>query len=139
MKTAQQAAENWRNSSGRAQQAFTDGVNGYSGDWAASTIRQEAVALQNITRAFADGTWRAGVQRTGTNGWKSRTQAKAANYGVGFTAGADRQSRAIQKVMGALGNLVPNLPPRGDFNQNVTRATTLMQGMHALRGQLGAD
>ena len=81
---------------------------------------------------------RRGVSAVGTQGWKSATEAKKTNYGTGFAAGANAQAAAMQKIMAALGNIVPNLPARGTFEQNKVRATTLMDALHAQRGQLGA-
>lgn len=138
MKTAQQAAANWAASQGRATQAFTEGVQNFNGDWAGRTVAQEQVALANITAAFLNGSWRAGVLDVGTGGWKAATQAKSGNYAAGFSAGAPRQAAAAQKIMAALGNIVPNLPSRGTYEQNKVRATTLMDALHAQRGQLGA-
>lgn len=138
MKTAQQAAQNWRDSQGRATSAYNAGVQAYNGDWAGATVSQEAVALANITQAFTSGRWRQGVLGVGTAGWKTATEAKSANYGTGFTAGANNQSQAITKIMNALQAIVPNLPQRGTYEQNKTRATTLMDALHAQRGQLGA-
>lgn len=138
MKTAQQAAANWVNSQGRATQAYSDGVQGYTGDWAGATVRQEAALLSNVTQAITNGSWRNGVTNKGTQGWKSATEAKKANFGVGFSAGATAQAQAIGKIMNALGNIVPNLPARGTYEQNKVRATTLMDALHAQRGQLGA-
>lgn len=138
MKTAAQAAANWQASQGRAAQAWTEGVQGYNGDWAGATIAQESVALANITQAFTSGRWRQGIAAVGTGGWKARTVDKASNYSTGFTAGAQRQQQAIGKIMSALANIVPNLPARGTYEQNKVRATTLMDALHAQRGQLGA-
>ena len=138
MKTAQQAAANWSGSSGRAATAYTQGVQAYTGDWAGVTVAQQATLLTNVTQAITSGRWAQGVQQTGTTGWKQATQAKEANYMTGFTAGAANQAAAAQKIMAALGTLVPALPPRGTYDQNKLRATALMDGLHALRGQLGA-
>lgn len=138
MKTAQQAAQNWQQSAGRAATAFQQGIEGYNGDWAGATVGQEAALLTGVQEAITSGRWRAGVQRTGTAGWKSKTVAKIGNYSTGFSAGAQDQASAIGKIMGALGNIVPNLPPRGTYEQNKARATALMDALHALRGQLGA-
>lgn len=138
VKTAQQAAANWAASQGRAAQAWQEGVQAYSGDWAAATANQEATMLQNVTQAVTSGRWRAGVLATGTAGWKSATTSKASNYSTGFSAGAQRQAAAAQKIQQALSGIVPGLPARGTFEQNKIRATTLMDAMHALRGQLGA-
>lgn len=138
MKTAQQAAANWQASAGRAATAWQAGVEGYTGDWAGATVAQESVLLTNLQLAITQGRWRQGVLNTGTAGWKSATTAKASNFSTGFTAGAQRQAAAAQKIQQALSGIVPGLPPRGTFEQNKVRATTLMDALHALRGQLGA-
>jgi hypothetical protein len=138
VKTAAQAAANWTGSQGRATTAYQQGVQGYNGDWSGATTSQQAALLANLTQSITSGRWAQGVNRIGTAGWKAATQAKEANYGTGFSAGAAKQAASIQKIMTALQNIVPNLPPRGTYDQNKIRATTLMDGLHALKGTLGA-
>jgi hypothetical protein len=138
VKTAQQAAANWSGSAGRAQADWTTGVQNYSGDWANATVSQGNAYITNVQAAYANGSWANGINRIGTAGWKAATQSKSANYATGFAAGAANQAAAAQKIMSALSNIVPSLPPRGSFQQNVTRATTLMNDLHALKGSLGA-
>ena len=138
VKTAAQASANWTASSGRAQTAYQQGVEGYTGDWAGATVAQQATLLTNFQQAVTSGLWAAGVNAVGTAGWKADTVAKIANYGVGFTAGAQRFQTAITKIIGAEANIIPGLPPRGTYDQNKVRATAFMDAMHALRGQLGA-
>jgi len=138
MKTAQQAAANWAASAGRAQTQWQTGVESYNGDWAGATTSQQSVMLQNVTQAVQSGKWARGVQAVGTQGWKSRTVSKAANFGVGFQAGASNQAASAAKIMQALQSIVPSLPPRGTFEQNKIRSTSLMDQLHALNGSLGA-
>lgn len=138
MKTAAQAAANWSGSAGRAAADWQTGIQQYSGDWAGATVRQQGVMLNNLTQAITSGRWASGVQAVGTAGWKNATERKAANYQTGFSAGAANQAAAAQKIMSALANIVPNLPARGTYEQNKIRSTTLMDAMHAQRGQLGA-
>lgn len=138
MKTPQQAAQAWRESAGRAQTNYQEGVQGFQGDWAGATTSQQSTLLTNFQQAVSSGRWAQGVQRVGTNGWKSRTVSKIANYGVGFQAGASRQETAIGKILAAESNIVGSLPPRGTFEQNKARATAVMDGLHALKGTLGA-
>jgi hypothetical protein len=138
VKTAQQAAQNWLQSAGRAAADWQTGVEGYSGDWAGATTRQQAVMQQNLNTAINSGAWANGVNAVGTSGWKQRTVAKAPNFAQGFQAGAQRQAAASAKIMAALNNIVPNLPARGTYEQNKIRSTTLMDALHAQRGQLGA-
>jgi hypothetical protein len=138
MKTAQQAAANWAASAGRAQTAYQQGVEGYTGDWAGATTSQQTAMLQGVQQAVTSGLWAARINAVGTNGWKQATVSKLANYGTGFTAGASKQAAAIQKIISAEQNIVPSLPPRGDFNANLNRMTSFAQQMHALKGTLGA-
>jgi hypothetical protein len=138
VKTAQQAASNWSNSAGRAAADWETGVQGYTGDWAGATTRQQAVMQTNWTQSVTSGRWANGVNAIGTAGWKSRTVAKSSNYTTGFSAGAANQAAAAQKIQAALANIVPSLPARGTYEQNKTRSTTLMDSLHALKGSLGA-
>jgi hypothetical protein len=138
VKSVQQAQQGYRDSQGRAQTAWAAGVNGFNGDWAGRTTAQQQALLQGVTNAITSGRWAAGVARTGTNGWKNATTAKQANYGVGLSAGAPKFDIAIAKVMAAEAQIVSSLPPRGDVNQNINRAVSVMQQLHALKGQLGA-
>lgn len=138
MKTAAQAAANWAGSAPRAQTAWQEGVQGYNGDWAGATVRQQAVMLQNLNTAVQRGDWADGINRKGTNGWKNDTLAKQANFGVGFNAGAQRQAAAIAKIIQAEQSIVSSLPPRGDFNANVQRSVSVQTQLHALKGTLGA-
>ena len=92
----------------------------------------------NWNSAVASGAWANGVNRVGTNGWKSATIARASNYTTGFQAGASNQAAAIAKIIQAEQNIVGSLPPRGDYTQNKARATAVMDGLHALKGTLGA-
>lgn len=138
MKTAQQAAANWTGSAGRAAADYSAGVQNYNGDWAGSTIRQQAVMQTNWQQAVSSGRWANGVNARGTQGWKTATLDRVSNYSTGFTAGGAAYTAASQKIIAALQTIVPNLPPRGTYDQNKVRATTLMDALHAQRGQLGA-
>ena len=138
MRTAAQASQAYRDSAGRAQTNWVDGINGFTGDWAGRTTSQQATMLTNLQQAISSGRWAAGVNRRGTAGWKAATQSKQANYGVGLNAGASRFDTAIAKVLAAEANIVNSLPPRGDTNQNIQRAVSVMQQLHALKGTLGA-
>jgi hypothetical protein len=138
VKTAQQGAAAWAASSGRAATAYQEGVSNYTGDWAGNTTRQQAVMQSNFTQAVSSGLWASRVNAVGTSGWKSATQAKTANYTTGFSAGAANQAAAMSKILSAEANIVGSLPPRGDYQTNVNRATAVMAGLHALKGTLGA-
>jgi len=136
VKNAQQAAANWTGSAGRAAADYSQGVQNYNGDWAGATVRQQAVMQTNWLASL--NTWAAHVQAVGTAGWKTATVNKVANYSTGFQAGAQNYATASAKIISALNTIVPNLPARGTYEQNKIRSTTLMDALHAQRGQLGA-
>lgn len=138
MKSVQQAQSNYQGSFGRAQQDWVAGVNGYSGDWAGATTRQQAALVTNFNQAVSSGAWARGVTNVGTGGWKSAVQAKEGAYGIGLNAGLSKYNAAISKILAAEANIVNSLPPRGTYEQNKLRATALMDGLHALKGTLGA-
>ena len=138
MKTAAQAAANWTGSAGRAATAYSEGVAQTQKDQAALAVQAEARLLQGFNEAVSSGRWRQGVQRGGTAYWKQQTEAKKANYGVGFAAGAQNYTAAAQKVINAIATGVASLPPRGDIGQNFQRTVSLGTYLHSLKGQLGA-
>jgi hypothetical protein len=137
LKTAQQAQANWTASAGRAQTAFAEGVQSTQKDQAGLAVAAQARLVANFNDAVNSGRWAQGVQRGGTAYWKQQTQAKAANYGVGFSAGATAFGNAIGKIIAAEQNIVAGLPARGDVNQNLDRARAFGLAMHSLKGQLG--
>src|SRR5690242_6128228 len=138
VKPASTWSSNWSGSSGRATTNYTAGVDAYTGDWAGATIAQQAVMQQAWLQSLADGSWAAGVSNTGTQGWKSATVSKQANYGVGFQAGASKYSAAAQKLQPFMASAVAALPPRGDINQNLQRSANLAMALHNARGQFKA-
>ena len=138
MKTAAQAAQNWVNAAGTASTDWAAGINSYSGDWAGTTVAAYSNWVAGLANAQANGLWQSGVQNAGTAKWKTNSQAKAANYTTGYSAGAPAFTQAIGKIIAAEQNIVNSLPPRGSYAQNVARMTTFVDDMHALRGQLRA-
>lgn len=138
MKTAAQANQAWKDSQTKATTNYGDGVQAYTGDWAEATVAQQNVLLQNVTTSIQDGTWARKVRAKSTQGWKSDTIAKKGNFTTGFTAGAPNQLASATKIMSALGTLVPSLPARGTYEQNKQRWAALVDGLHALKGTLGA-
>jgi hypothetical protein len=140
VKPASTWSTNWTGSSGRATTAYNAGVQAYTGDWAAATTAQQAVMQQNWLNSLANGTWAAGVNATGTSGWKTATEAKAANYGTGFQAGANKYASAANKLQPFMSSAVASLPPRGDINANLQRSAALAMALHsaAANGQFRA-
>ena len=138
MKTAQQAATNWQNSSGRATTDYVAGVQSTTKDQAGLAVAAGARYIQGVQQAYASGRWAAGLTRGGTAYWKSQTEKKAVNYGAGYAAGVGNYSTAATKVMAAIAQGVNNLPPRGDLSMNLQRSASLATYLNGLKGTLGA-
>jgi hypothetical protein len=138
VKTAQQAATNWQNSSGRATTDYVAGVQSTTKDQAGLAVAAGARYIQGVQEAYASGRWASGLTRGGTAYWKSQTEKKSVNYSSGYAAGVGTYTAAASKVMSAIAQGVNNLPPRGDINQNLQRSASLATYLHSLKGQLGA-
>lgn len=138
MKTAQTAAANWTGASGRATQAYSDGVSGTTKDQAALAVAAIPRMVQGFNDAAASGRIAAGLTRGGTPYWKQQTEAKKGNYSTGYQAGANNYAQAAAKFLPVIANIVSGLPARGDINQNLQRANALALGLHQYKGQLGA-
>ena len=107
-------------------------------DQAALAVAAQARLVQGFNDAVNSGRWARGVTRGGTGYWKAPTEAKAANFGVGFAAGANAFQAAITKIIAAEQSITSSLPARGDINANLQRANAFALGMHQLKGTLGA-
>jgi len=136
MKPVAQWGTNWTGSAGTAAANYKAGVQGTTKDWASLTVAAQGLMQQEWLAALP--TWASHVQATGTGGWKTATVDKANNYITGFTAGAPNYNTAAQKIYNALNSIVPSLPPRGTYEQNLNRLTTELNALHALKGTLGA-
>lgn len=138
VKPASTWSQNWTASAPRATTNYTAGVDAYSGDWAGATTAQQAVMQQNWLQSLSNGTWAAGVNNTGTSGWKSATVAKQANYGTGFQAGASKYQQAAAKLQPFMASAVASLPARGDINANLQRSAALAMALHGQKGSFKA-
>jgi hypothetical protein len=138
MKTAAQAAARWQAGAGGAQTAYTDGITGTTIDVMARATAALPVAAQNYAASIASGaTARAIAASGGTANWKAKAVAKAANYGVGISAGAPAYNAAMGKLMPFMEQTVNSLPARipGNVMANVqNRVGGLVAALHANKG-----
>jgi hypothetical protein len=134
VKTAAQAAANWSGASGRAQSAWTAGINATQKDQAQLAAAAQPRYLQGVQDAVANNRFANGVLRRGTQYWKSQSEAKAGNY-----AGSNNFQSAITKILAQEASIVSSLPSRGDINANLQRANQFALAMHQAKGTLGAS
>lgn len=137
-KSLQATVAKWRQNAGGAQQAFTEGVQGTQVDVMGRAVAAAADAVRNYSDAVTSGRWAAGINASGgTGNWKARTVAKAANYGTGINAGADKYQAALSKLLPAIEGIVGSLPARqpGNVGANIERVRALAMALHARKGE----
>lgn len=99
MKTPAQAADRYQKGVAGAGAAYTAGVQN-SGDWAQGALDAAARRNAGLQQAIADGTIDAGIQATGTAGWRARTLAKGPQAYTQSTATArPRYEQGMNRAM----------------------------------------
>ncbi|HTR78230.1 MAG TPA: hypothetical protein VMH39_08975 [Gemmatimonadaceae bacterium] len=94
-KTLQQTVQNWTNGAAGGQQAYVDGINGTTVDVVGNAIAAQSAMVSGFTQAVTSGRWARNLQAVGTSGWKTASVAKAANWGVGISAGQQKYQQAM--------------------------------------------
>jgi hypothetical protein len=100
-------------------------------------IANQAGLLQGFNDAVNSGRWAGALQRVGTSGWKARTVAKAANYGVGITAGVDKYSASMGTWLPRINSAAAaaKAMPGATIDQRIARSAYLQRTLYnAKRG-----
>jgi hypothetical protein len=137
-KGVQASVAKWRQNAGAAGETFKEGVQNTQVDVMGRAIAAAPDAVRNFSDAITSGRWAAAINSSGgTANWKARTVAKAANYGTGINAGADKYQAAMGKLIPAIEGIVGSLPPRqpGNVSANIERVRQLAVGLHARKGE----
>lgn len=137
-KSVQQVVQKWTTNAGGAQQSYIDGINSTQIDVMGRAAAAGAAAVRNYADAWSSGRVAAAINASGgTANWKSQSQKKAANYGVGITAGTDKFSAAMGKLLPAIEGIVTSLPARqpGNVQANIQRVSQLALALHARKGE----
>ena len=137
-KSVQQVAQKWATNAGGAQQTYIDGVNSTQVDVMGKAIAAAPAAVRNYQDAIASGRWAAAINASGgTANWKTMTQKKAGNYGTGISAGTDKFTAAMSKLLPAIDGIVQSLPARqpGNVTANIQRVAQLATALHARKGE----
>lgn len=137
MKTAQQAAAKYQASATTAQATWLAGINATTVDVMGRAVNAIPAAIQGYTNSLQSGAYaRAVAASGGTANWKTKSEAKAQNYGVGINAGLPKFESAINKIMSAMPGIVNSLGPRGPVGsaQNYARSAQVGQALHNAKG-----
>ena len=94
-KSLEQVASKWQANASAAQQAFVDGVRNTTVDPTALAAANAQGAKLGYNAAIDSGLWARNLQRVGKAGWQAATESKAANYGTGIAAGAEKFQRQM--------------------------------------------
>jgi hypothetical protein len=140
-KTAADVADKWASRAGSAQADYTTGVQNTQVDVVARAIQQQGVLLSNFTSAVTSGRWaRALTESGGTANWKTKTVAKASNYGTGIAASKDKFQAVMGKLLPSIYALQAQVQqmPSGSIGDSKARANAWIDGMHAQKGQFKA-
>lgn len=138
MKTAQQAAAKYQQSAQTAQGTWLAGIQATTVDVMGRAVNAIPAAIQGYTNSLQSGAYaRAVTSSGGTANWKTKSEAKAANYAVGINAGLDNFSKSIGLIMNDMPGIVNGLTPRGPVGspQNYTRSAQVGQALHANKGK----
>ena len=122
----------WRDSAAVGQQRYTEGVQATQEDVVGKAIAAQSALLANFTQAVSSGRWARRLGEIGNAGCKSKTLAKAANYGVGITAGVDEYQRQMQTwlpIIDAAAASV-NAMPSGTLAASIARMTAFATALN---------
>lgn len=137
-KNLQTTVSKWKTNAGGAQSAYTEGVQSTQIDVMGRAIAAGPDAVRNYSDAWASGRVAAAINASGgTANWKTRTVAKAGNYGTGINLGADKFQSSMSKLLPALDGIVGSLPARqpGNVNANLQRVAGVALALHARKGE----
>lgn len=141
MKTAQQAATAWNNSTGTGGPAWLSGLQGTTKPIVAKAIAQRSVMQSNFAQATAaGGIWEQRLSAVGDAGIKAAAAQKQGNYATGVQQGQPKYLAAATKILAyeAAGLAGLDALPSGTTAAAVQRVTYWVQYMAAGKGQLGA-
>ena len=138
MKTAAQATAKYQQGATTAQSTWLTGIQNTTVDVMGRAVNAIPAAIQGYTNSLQSGAYaRAVTASGGTANWKTKSEAKAANYGVGINAGLPAFTAAITAIINDLGPIVAALGPRGPVGsaQNYARSAQVGQALHNNKGK----
>lgn len=107
IKSATTVAAKWTARTSAASQDYADGVAGTDKDPTALAIAAGPRYLQNVQRAFNDGSWANGLRKTGKQGWQAAVAAKGVtNFATGVQAAQAKVEQAFTSLLAYEGNLL---------------------------------
>lgn len=127
--TPEQAAARWAAGLAGASQKITEGVNAVTTSPGQLAARQKAVFAQNV--AAAVDKWARNVAAVPLGDWQRAMIDKGApRIASGATAAQPKFAAFMGKLLPYIATGRAQLPPRGNFDQNIARLTAWARYMH---------
>lgn len=130
--SAQEMQDKWSRRLKAAGPDISMGIDRVTQAPGAKAAAQANVMAANLAARIADGTWQRNVAKVSVDQWKQAAKAKGVpRIAAGVDAAKDKTVDMFGKVLSAVDASVQvvNQTPRGDINQNISRAVTFMQEM----------
>ena len=113
---------------------ITAGINAVTAAPGQAAARQKAVWAQNV--AAAQDRWAANVAAVSLPSWQNDAITKGVpRVATGAQAAEAKMATFMGKLLPVINNAKAQLPPRGNFQQNLARAQAMATALHAAKGQ----
>lgn len=138
-KDPQAAAAKWQS---RLSQAATDGtiaagIDAVTVSPGVAASRAADVWVQNTTAAKA--AFQANSAKVQLGDWQAAAKGKGLDrISSGATAAQPKMAAVLTKLIPAINTIKGQLPPRGNFAQNMQRAQAMAAGLHQQKGSFKA-
>lgn len=129
--SASQIAEKWARVTPTRTQDYLNGVAQPRRDWADSTVDARERYEQGIQEAIGRDAFSRGVERAGTEKWRSRTREKGpGRWSQGISISRGDYEAGFAPFRSVIQNTT--LPPRGPAGSpsNIERARVMAQALH---------
>jgi hypothetical protein len=132
--TAQQIADKWATGVSQSTEALKAGINAVTEspmEKAASAVDRQ---VAGVIAAAQSGKTAARLRSVSMEQWKQAMLTKGVSRVAGGAAAAKPKfAQFMSEFMPFIRNIVSGLPPRGDLETNIQRATAVMRGASGFR------
>lgn len=128
--SASDIAAKWAQGMQSAGPAITAGVQANTVAPGLAAARQQAAWVANTTAAASK--WATNVAKVSNSDWQQAMITKGVpRIATGATAAQPAFEAFMNKLLPAIASVKSSLPPRGNLEQNITRAGAFARGMAA--------
>lgn len=141
MKTPEQAAQKWDQSTSTGQETWAANLASTTKPIVSSAIAARSRMQAGFAEATkAGGVWETRLSKVGDAGIKAAAEAKKGNYATGVSQAQGKFQAAITKIINyeKAGMAGLNAIPKGGIGQSKARAAYWIDYMAAGKGTLGA-